>query len=76
MQGFPETARGSIKQDAAVQEQEYMNTAQSQVDSLYNDSVKYYVLENVKSWLCAQVRPKHFYLLLYDIMVSLWFSYS
>ena len=49
MQGFPETARGSIKQDAAVQEQEYMNTAQSQVDSLYNDSVKYYVLENVKT---------------------------
>ena len=49
MQGFPEAARISIKQDVAAHEQEYMNTAQSQVDSLYNDSVKYYVLENVKS---------------------------
>ena len=49
MQGFSEAARGSVKQDAAAQEQEYMNTNQSQVDSLYNDSVKYYVLENVKT---------------------------
>ena len=50
---FDVTAKDSVNhasRTAAAQEQEYMNMAQSQVDSLYNDSVKYYVLENVNSW--------------------------
>ena len=56
--GFDVTAKDSVNhasRTAAAQEQEYMNMAQSQVDSLYNDSVKYYVLENVSSWctLCV-----------------------